>query len=199
MRSQLASASSSSVTPVVASTRNSTTSAVFTAASTWRLTFASRSLPPGNQPPVSTSMKWTPSQSASVSLRSRVTPGRSSTMATCSPTIRLNSVLLPTLGRPTMTTVGKRHDAGSRALRSEMPSVATTSTGRGSSSMVVPSRKRPSDRHTSGSRYRWPAGSSARTRCRSWPTINPVTAVLPPKNSLATGMILTSERWQTRR
>ena len=47
---------------------------------------------------------------------------------------------------------GQRHDAGSSALRSEMPSVAMTSTGRGSSSTVVPSRNRPSDRQTSGSR-----------------------------------------------
>ena len=81
-RSQLATDSSSSVRPTLASTTNSTTSAAFTAASTWRLTFSSSSLPPGSQPPVSTSRKWVPSHSASTSLRSRVTPGRSSTMAT---------------------------------------------------------------------------------------------------------------------
>ena len=39
-----------------------------------------------------------------------------------------------------------------RARRKAMPSVGTTSTTRGSSATVVPSRKRPSLRHTSGSR-----------------------------------------------
>lgn len=106
-RSQLATDSSSWVSPTEASTTNSTTSACLTAASTWRLTFSSSSLPPGSHPPVSTSMNGTPSHSASTSLRSRVTPGRSSTMATCPPTMRLNRVLFPTLGRPTTTTVGK--------------------------------------------------------------------------------------------
>ncbi len=45
------------------------------------------------------------SHSASSSLRSRVMPGRSSTIACWLPTMRLNSVLLPTFGRPMMTTV----------------------------------------------------------------------------------------------
>ena len=49
--------------------------------------------------------------------------------------------------------VPARADADSRALRSAMPSVSMISTTRGSSSIVVPSRKRPSsDRQTSGSR-----------------------------------------------
>ena len=39
-----------------------------------------------------------------VSLRSRVTPGWSSTMAIFRPASRLNSVDLPTFGRPTMAT-----------------------------------------------------------------------------------------------
>ena len=38
--------------------------------------------------------------------RSRVVPGRSDTMAARPPTIRLNSVDLPTFGRPTIATVG---------------------------------------------------------------------------------------------
>ena len=101
--------SSSSVIPTVPSTTNSTTSASRTAASTWRLTLASRSLPPGIQPPVSMMRNGTPSHSASSDLRSRVTPGRSSTMAACSPMMRLNSVDLPTLGRPT-TTTGEQGD-----------------------------------------------------------------------------------------
>ncbi len=59
---------------------------------------------------------------------------------------------LADVGPPDDDNGGQRHDDGSKALRSEMPSVAMTSTARGSSSTVVPSRKRPSDRHTSGSR-----------------------------------------------
>ena len=133
-----------------------------------------------------------PFQSASTSLRSRVTPGRSSTMASRRPMIRLTRVDLPTLGRPTMATVGRpggrtppgaaavgvasvaRVRAGVSAVMSAVgslmvvlrcrpgpggegpaeggPSVGTTSTGRGRSAGVVPSRKRPPERHTSGSR-----------------------------------------------
>ena len=47
--------------------------------------------------------------------------------------------------------VGGGHRSSRAALRA-MPSVATTSTGRGSSSGVEPSRNRPCDRQTSGSR-----------------------------------------------
>ena len=47
-----------------------------------------------------------PRNIASASLLSRVTPGVSLTMAWRLPTRRLNNVLLPTFGRPAMTTVG---------------------------------------------------------------------------------------------
>src|SRR5260221_13839105 len=40
-------------------------------------------------------------------MRSRVVPGRSSTIATRSPTRRLKSVDLPTFGRPTMATTAR--------------------------------------------------------------------------------------------
>ena len=103
-RSHSATSASSSVTPTEASTTNSTTSAATTACSTWRLTLASRSEPPGSQPPVSTTVNGMPSQSASSSLRSLVTPGSSSTITTWRPTMRFTSVLLPTLGRPTTAT-----------------------------------------------------------------------------------------------
>ena len=52
-------------------------------------------------------------------------------------------------GRVDGKVVGHR---GSSALRRAMPSVGTISTGRGRSSGVVPSRKRPCERHTSGRR-----------------------------------------------
>ncbi len=42
--------------------------------------------------------------------------------------------------------------ANSNARRKAIPSVGMTSTGRGKSAVVKPSRKRPSDKHTSGSR-----------------------------------------------
>ena len=47
-----------------------------------------------------------PRSSASASLRSRVTPGVSATSAVRRPTSRLNSALLPTFGRPAITTTG---------------------------------------------------------------------------------------------
>ena len=60
--------------------------------------------------------KSSPIRCASPSRRSRVTPGRSSTSASFLPTRRLNSVDLPTLGRPTIATVGRR-DISARPSR----------------------------------------------------------------------------------
>src|SRR5438876_11496091 len=56
-------------------------------------------------------------------MRSRVIPGSSPTMARRCPVMRLKRVDLPTLGLPTMTTVGmafgmKLHDSRGRELRS---------------------------------------------------------------------------------
>ena len=61
----------------------------------------------------------TPSHSASRILRSRVTPGRSSTIAACSPMMRLNNVDLPTFGRPTTATSGQLLSGHGRALPRE--------------------------------------------------------------------------------
>src|SRR5439155_3394038 len=47
-----------------------------------------------------------PRQSATPYRRSRVSPGRGSTMALRSPIIRLNRVDFPTFGRPTIATIG---------------------------------------------------------------------------------------------
>src|SRR5919106_2956475 len=52
-------------------------------------------------------------------MRSRVTPGVSSTIARRRPVIRLKRVDLPTLGRPTMATVG-----GAASLIAELPQAA---------------------------------------------------------------------------
>ena len=66
------------------------------------------SLPAVSHPPVSMSRNSQPCQSTATSLRSRVTPGRASTMAALRPAILLSKVDLPTLGRPTMATLGRR-------------------------------------------------------------------------------------------
>ena len=97
---------SSSVIPTVTSTTNSTTSASKIAFSLCFETFSSRASPPGIQPPVSTRRNSRACHSATTSLRSRVTPAFSSTIASRRPTMRLNSVDFPTFGRPTMATRG---------------------------------------------------------------------------------------------
>src|SRR5213079_799890 len=98
---------SSDLTPSSTSTRNSTTSLAATAASTWvRMARLSWSCAPGTIPPVSTSQNRRPFHSAAPKCRSRVTPGLASTIASRPPMSRLNSVDLPTLGRPMMATVG---------------------------------------------------------------------------------------------
>src|SRR5438552_5482009 len=66
-------------------------------------------------PPVSITSKRRPSCSATPWMRSRVMPGSSPTMARRCPVMRLKRVDFPTLGLPTMTTVGmgagmKSHD-----------------------------------------------------------------------------------------
>src|SRR5690606_29829585 len=61
----------------------------------------------GSYPPVSTRRNRRPAHSTTASSGSRVTPGSSWTRATRPPTIRLNRVDLPPLGRPTLTTRGR--------------------------------------------------------------------------------------------
>ena len=58
-------------------------------------------------PPVSIRTKGRPSQSASATKRSLVTPGRSKTRAILRRQIRLKIALLPTFGRPTIATTGR--------------------------------------------------------------------------------------------
>ena len=69
-----------------------------------------------SSPPVSMTTKRRPFHSPTSYSRSRVVRARSSTMATRSPTTRLNSVLLPTLGRPTKATTGSP-SRGASAMR----------------------------------------------------------------------------------
>ena len=89
--------------PAAASTTKTMTSAsaIASRACSWtRLSIAS----PGStsSPPVSTTRNRRPFQSASPYSRSRVVRARSSTIAWRVPRIRLNRVLLPTFGRPTI-------------------------------------------------------------------------------------------------
>ncbi len=81
-RSTSATRLSSSVTPTMASTTKSTASASRDGLLALAADLGVEASPPGSQPPVSTSRKGTPCHSASTSLRSRVTPGFSSTIAT---------------------------------------------------------------------------------------------------------------------
>src|ERR1700676_2343001 len=71
-----------------------------------------KSFSSGRMPPVSMMRMRRPRHSASPYSRSRVIPGSSPTMARRDPTIRLNSVDFPTLGRPTMAMVGTPTVAG---------------------------------------------------------------------------------------
>src|SRR5512133_3194532 len=67
-------------------------------------------------PPVSISRKRCPCQSATASLRSRVTPGVSCTTAALGSLSRLARVDLPTFGKPTTATVPASSSATSRRL-----------------------------------------------------------------------------------
>src|SRR5512144_2347101 len=106
LRRILTTASSASVMPTVASTTNSTASAALTATSACAAMRSARPRASGSHPPVSTTVKARPFQVASYDTRSRVTPGTSSTTASRRPRIRLTSVDLPTLGRPTTANTG---------------------------------------------------------------------------------------------
>jgi hypothetical protein len=98
--------SSTGVTPARASSTKRQASAISTARS------VSRRIRPGrlssvasSSPAVSITVKRRSPSRASPSRRSRVTPGWSSTSASRLPTSRLNSVDLPTFGRPTMASL----------------------------------------------------------------------------------------------
>ena len=102
----VASSSSPGVIPARASTTKRTRSAspiaVFACSAMWR---PNGPVSASSTPPVSTSLKVTPFQSASSSLRSRVTPAVSWTTAARVWVSRLTSVDFPTFGNPTIATV----------------------------------------------------------------------------------------------
>ena len=87
-------------------------------------------------PAVSTNTIGPSRVSTRVSIASRVVPAMSWTTERSSPTSRLNSVLLPTLGRPTIATRG---GATSSAFQSGSPSASTSGSigSTGSSSRTV--------------------------------------------------------------
>ncbi len=92
---------SSGVTPTLASKTNSTASAERIAFSVWaRIRPSSVAVSPASRPAVSMMVNRKSASRAEPSRRSRVTPGRSSTSASFLPVRRLNSVDLPTFGRP---------------------------------------------------------------------------------------------------
>ena len=148
-----------------------------------RRNFASRSLPQATSRGVDRGNERRPV--GLVSLRSRVTPGRSRRLppVTDDP---VDSGLLPRFGRDE-TDGGQRHDAGSSALRSEMPSVAIP---RPSWELVdvVPSESDLRTGRTFGRRNRWP-WVLLQDAGRSRPTINPGTACCHQEN-VRYGMIM---------
>ena len=70
-----------------------------------RICRSSALLVSGSMPPVSTSVRTRPFHSTSAEMRSRVTPGVSSTIEMRSPVSLLKNVLFPTFGRPTTATM----------------------------------------------------------------------------------------------
>ena len=115
-RNRLATSVSSTCSPSLPSTTKRTRWADAIAKSASRSTASCKPVPSSSpSPPVSIKTKGFPSQSASATKRSRVTPGRSKTNAIFLRQIRLKRALLPTLGRPTIATVG-RTDSGSMRL-----------------------------------------------------------------------------------
>ena len=106
LRSMAATSSSIGVSPSLASTRKSITSASSTANCTClRISSSNSSSPPITYPPVSIMENRFPFQSDLPYWRSRVTPEVWSTMAVREAVKRLKRVDLPTLGRPTIATI----------------------------------------------------------------------------------------------
>ncbi len=93
--------------PALPSTTKRIRSASSTAVSTCcRIAWSIGACESGTRPPVSTSQNFRPFHSPSPKCRSRVVPASADTIAFRPPWMRLKSVDFPTLGRPTMATVG---------------------------------------------------------------------------------------------
>ena len=151
-RSSSAASSSAGVRPDAASTTNRMTSASEMARRAWSWTFSSMGSPGRrSRPPVSMTTNRRPFHSVAAYSRSRVVRARSSTIAIWPPTIRLNRVDLPTLGRPTMATRGKPSRGSSRGSRRWDPLVrlgATQAAPTGTAGRVadlLPRSGRPMD------------------------------------------------------
>ena len=108
-RSMVATSRSIGKTPSCTLTTSKITSTSSSATWTWVKISRAKSSPPRSpfsraMPPVSTSVNGRPSHSTSALSRSRVTPGRSCTIAIRLRAIQLNRADFPTLGRPTIAT-----------------------------------------------------------------------------------------------
>ena len=112
-RRRSAISSSPGRSPPLTSTTSTASCASDNAAVAWsRIEPAIGSGSSRSMPPVSTSVNLRPFHSQSSSLRSRVTPARSSTTASREPLSRLTSELLPTFGYPTIATRGRLIGSG---------------------------------------------------------------------------------------
>ena len=100
-----------------------------------RICRSSALLVSGSMPPVSTSVRTRPFHSTSAEMRSRVTPGVSSTIEMRSPVSLLKNVLFPTFGRPTTATMPF---AIARSLSFPYSAYSSASIARSSSPPVGP-------------------------------------------------------------
>ena len=120
-------------------------------------------------PAVSTNTIGPSSVSTSVSIASRVVPGRSCTTERSSPTSRLNSVHLPTLGRPTIATAAvavSGHGLGHRVV-----GALGSSSGRSPSAERGRRRRRAGRRRAAVQGAR--PGTARRGRARGTPSARP--------------------------
>ena len=119
-RRRWAISSSSGVRPAWASTVKRMTEASARAKSIWRCTSAANSAEVvKSMPPVSTNSNQRPSYSSRVEMRSRVTPAVGSTMEIRRRASMFSKLDLPTLGRPTMATLGKAMGYATPSLRND--------------------------------------------------------------------------------
>ena len=125
-RTAAAKCRSAAVRPARASKTNRIASQSASAASVCaRMRPASVAGSPSSRPAVSTMVKARSASRASPSRRSRVTPGSSSTSASLRPTSRLNSVDLPTFGRPMIATLALMSSQAGSAGRSRRRQVTS--------------------------------------------------------------------------
>ena len=141
-----------------------------------------------------------PRHSLSPYSRSRVTPGVSSTMDSRRPTILLNSMDLPTLGRPTIAIKGNaivvslsfQHGAPAEVARRLVPTICTGQPRLGAEPLhgvIVQKYVFSVPQHVQRQQHRVPSSGTRRSCAdRSCPVSRPATSMVWPKKSFSTGV-----------